>query len=873
MPGGELSINNTQAWNFGQEKSKSNVTTDPYTDMYSGKPQGYIQNSDLPPGVSFTGEISKVYSDIPPGMSSTPNGQDIYGAVFKATNNKPLSGFVETVYEVPFFNEAAKVVPGIMANQNDPVAAAGSLYEGFNRMITPYTTDKFGMWKGLGETRNFGNTIPGGDVIDFSKTVAVTIARRPADIALWYGAGEAFGLLEYGGKVLTAKAAMSNTPVISTLGRVASTPYAADLYTTVKLGTGGYFAAESVQSIYDQPTLTGKAELTGKTITQFVGFGLGMSNIILPEPNNIHAGKTFFGKVPAKSPLTQLTESTVVKLGQAELYIRGKSEEARLLGDAFAIHKATRNIQPYDITGKVDLWDLTDVPFEHRVEIDKKLVRVPHALYGSGVEAAQSLPIEKMPPGSIGITPSSDWDIMANEQQMLGELADIPGAFVHKIKVPSVNGGMEMRITGVDYGGYHFAADLHNIPLDFMKLPGETLPRVAGTYSPEYKDLLAFKYLADPFAINPKTWQVTKPGDAGYTDTKLYVHSDVQQYRLMDALRKNVLTADSTDPVTGRGVRVDKDTIHLMSRFEDSIQTERGRSVSIKKMAELNKAETRLGRMKDRVITYTPDKNIGRMEVRVGDLQTIASENLDYGLSISGKPLKTPKGLGDIQSLKDYPNTRTGTKTRVSNWLEKTGQTPGKSQRPKSLSDYTVNRGTTSDRVKAFLDKTEGKSAPTPPLKTITIRSPASPKNMFTLSGATLSGGLGRLPYTKTSPATKTTKSISPKTLKYPDFREKYGGITSPKITESSPKGRAYTGKSPFSAPSSSGRSELYTNYTRSPPSKIYSPLSFGSPLIMGGGGGGRGNNRGLTKWMNRNLVGAEFLLGSGKKSKKKLWF
>ena len=127
---------------------------------------------------------------------------------------------------------------------------------------------------------------------------------NPFDILgmLAFGAGVQYsmGLPPIG----IAKAATSNVPIISTLGRAGSTPLAADVGMLVKGGVGAFFVASAGMNVMDQPTTEGKIKTAAETGVQFGAFALGMSMVPEPmAPINPYKGKTFFTGERSFSPL------------------------------------------------------------------------------------------------------------------------------------------------------------------------------------------------------------------------------------------------------------------------------------------------------------------------------------------------------------------------------------------------------------------------------------------------------------------------------------------------------------------------------------------------------------------------------------------
>ena len=522
----------------------------------------------------------------------------------------------------------------------------GAVWESVNKETARYTTDVTGIGRYTGSIKVDESTTT-GKAISFGKQFYAEQTQYPVELMATFGAGKALTIGEAGLKHGVASAAMSNRPVVGAAGKWLSGVGVED---TVKIGKavfGGIIITDAVKNIIEQPTFEAKGGAAGRTVLQFAGFGAGaiksgiatqenpnrmsstltrFTNWVNVEPENVHAGKSFVTGKPSLGPLSSVWEAGTVGFGQVELAARGKVSEARALGQAYEVFTAVRGTQPYNAKAKVNLWDLQEVPWEHKVVLDKYLGEEPHSLFGSGVQQAQGVPIEKVPAGQLGITPSSDIDFFANPKRFMQKLGATEGAVVRDwqgYEVPGrtgkwvnkIEGGYEQVPSRVSYGGAEFAVDIHGIPLEYPKLPGEVAGRPAQTgYKQEWQDLVSFKVLGDPFAVTPRSWQLTQIKDKTGKVVQVYEHADVQRYRLMDAFRKNLMTADSKNPAVARGGRFEKDTVRLLSAFEDAIQTERlgqggfGKTTKLTdaRAKDLIKTEQRLNALKDIEIRYRP---------------------------------------------------------------------------------------------------------------------------------------------------------------------------------------------------------------------------------------------------------------------------
>ena len=562
------------------------------------------------------------------------------------------------------------------------------------------------------------------DALNFAKGIATNVIANPIDLPLFYGLGAGFKYAEGVGGLTVAKASMRTIPIISKIpvigtaveyaGRTASTPLAEDIFKTLKIGAGGYIVATGVNDIIQAPTYSEKGSMSAQLVKEFGMFGKGYSAVGMPEPVNTYASKTLFGQVEKAGPLTNIWEKGVVKLSQLELYARGQPESARALGEAAELTRGLRYNKPYNPNAEMNLWDNTEVTFEHKQVLDKLFADNPHSLYGSGVQVNQGVPLELMPKGSLGNVPGTDVDAFTNVKASMDYLSKIPGAVTKYSKTDPA------AITDVYYGGVRFSTDLHNIPLEFPRLPGEVLPRIGGgKYTPEWKDLIAFKILGDPFYAAPKPYDLTLKGNKDYLGNLNYEQNQMQTVRMMDAFRKNLPTATSTDPAIARGGRMEKDTVHMLSRFEDALQAEKLRGGLTKGRAkEIVKLESTLKSLKGREILYRPGVTEPLQTIKLGDTQLIAGENLEYGLTYKGD--KMPAKFSPSQSLKDIPYALKTTKMQTESYLSRTGEVAGKSRQLKSLADYPDTRAPQAERIKNILRKGE-------PVYTKTIHLKSSP--------------------------------------------------------------------------------------------------------------------------------------------------
>ena len=251
----------------------------------------------------------------------------------------------------------------------------GQAYEDLNKGLAPYTTDISGIGKTLSQTKDVQGYGVAGDVLNFAKGVYIGASQHPVDIAITFAGGEALSYGEGLTKMGVARAAESGLPVLGTLGRAASSPVAADVFGIGKTAIGAYIIGAAGLNILAQPTATGKGEATGRTAIQFAGFGAGMGNIAMPEPQNQYAGRGFFSGQPEIGPIEKLQF-------KAETTIRSYlTEQPGAYREVATMVIPGRTIEP-PIRAEPEFGSLTRSG-EYATEIKGTLMEQPHSVIGS----------------------------------------------------------------------------------------------------------------------------------------------------------------------------------------------------------------------------------------------------------------------------------------------------------------------------------------------------------------------------------------------------------------------------------------------------------------------------------------------------------
>jgi hypothetical protein len=658
-----------------------------------------------------------------------------------------------------------------------------------------------------------------------------------------------FSYTEAGGSALRGAAVRSELGVISTGGKLLSTPYGVDLVKTVwssgKVILGGLYAADSINKYNTAKTPEEKGRVIGD-VTYQVGLmkiGSDYFNPTFPAENNPSLSYTMKGEYKT-GPITKLNDAMIVKVAQGELLLRGKPAESKVLGDYFKAYSITRDIKPYNPEAKVNLWDLTDVPAEHADRLNMVLSKNPHALYGSGTMGAQGVPLELVPKTKLGITPSADADMFVNTKSFMGDLSNIEGAFT---KTKTIDATLlkpaETIITDVYYGGYRFSVDPHDIPANYPKLPGETLPREVGiSYEPEYVESIAFKLLGDPFARSPQSNQLTYHGELGKEGYQNFEQADVGRMRYMDAMRKDLFSA-TTEGSLGRGARYPKDVVRTSTSIEDAILTERLKGVTPKRELELKKAESYLSKAESYDIQYRQGEEI--RTGTIGDLKTIVGENLDYGMKMFGDEVTIPKTIV-AKSLNDYSYMKAPTSAKVEAFLTKIGERRGVSSKPRTLDSYGERKpSSSSEQAERFLKKkgesTIKQAGDIEPeySKTINVRSPESPVKSKIPN---IAAGVG-ISYALNNVKSISTKYSSNKSPVIPSAARPVSNYKDPLVSKPSYIKTSVISPNPFSpnVKSSNTKSPIISSAARpvsnykdpfvSKPSYIKTPVSSPNPF------------------------------------------
>jgi hypothetical protein len=198
---------------------------------------------------------------------------------------------------------------------NDIFTKVMAVNTDINRLYAPYSTDIVGIGRMVENIPSMQGTGIVPEIANTGKSYISELYQSPVTIAEMYGVGAAIGIGEGALMSLTAKSAESSLPVISQLGRAASTPLAADLFTVAKTAGFGYLMYGSVVNAASQPTAEKRGAAYADITAAIIG---GAGGYRTPnEPANYYAGREFFSGNLGMGPIEKLqffTESRVRSL-------------------------------------------------------------------------------------------------------------------------------------------------------------------------------------------------------------------------------------------------------------------------------------------------------------------------------------------------------------------------------------------------------------------------------------------------------------------------------------------------------------------------------------------------------------------------------
>jgi hypothetical protein len=449
----------------------------------------------------------------------------------------------------------------------------GQAYEGLNTGLAPYTTDIPGMGKSLSKTPDITDAGIPGEVVNFVKGTYIGATQHPVDIALAFAGGEALSFGEGLIKMGVAKAAMYEgaVPTISTVGRIASTPIAADIASIGKVALGGFILYESGVNIISQPTSAGKGEALGRTAIQFAGFGVGMNNVQMAEPNNYYSGRGFFSGKPEIGPIekAQFKLETTARSLSTE-YPSAYKEVSNIVLPGRTVEPMVKAEPDFSVLSKSG---------PYATEIKGVIVEQPHSVIGS------SSLMQQYPKGiaeSSGLRYGKDVDVLIESPSKA--LRDLSA----RTRLPEVDANTVM--------------DVHPIPANYPGLKPSVEPDLTAPESSMLTQMFGdpYRHLAFPRG----TSEVIKPGE-GYTGKLTYEAAQVQFGR-----KSAAVSAFIEEPIQ-KGYRGEKDIYDFITGYQAQKSSAIAQGVPESKFASSDKAMTSF---MERTFTYGTEKG-----QRIGD--------------------------------------------------------------------------------------------------------------------------------------------------------------------------------------------------------------------------------------------------------------
>lgn len=477
----------------------------------------------------------------------------------------------------------------------------GATYEGLNKVLAPATTDIMGQGRslqlapdvttGIGiQTKTHFVGITAGEA-NLAKGIVVGVSQHPLDIPLSYGGGKAIALGEGVLRLGVARAAMSQSPRISMVGRAFSSPVAGDVMKLAKVGIGSYIIYESGKHILGQPTAAGKGEALGRTAVQFTGFGVGYGSVPIREPVNEFTGRGFFSKKLEVSPLERLQF-------KAETTLRSLATENPAAYREVATIAASRARVTEPTIRKEPEFSILTRSGEYAVEIKGTLKEQPHSVIGSSATIQQYS------------------KAIAEESRLrIGKDVD---AFIESPKR-----GISTLTERARIGEEEAKAvlDLHPIPKNY---PGYKPSTELEIVEPESSTLTTI--FGDPYrkiATARGTSEIVKPGMKGYRGELAYESSQVQFGRKAAGAAVVI-----ESPIT-KGYRAEKDIYDFITTYEAQ------KRVAIEQGAQPDlfaKSDKAMASFMERTLTFGTEK--GQRELtpetmvtmKVRDIYTKMSE-------------------------------------------------------------------------------------------------------------------------------------------------------------------------------------------------------------------------------------------------------
>jgi hypothetical protein len=453
------------------------------------------------------------------------------------------------------------------------------------------------------------------------------------------GAGFAAG--EYGISRLIGGAAMSDIPVITTAGKLLSTPAASDVGNyIVKPALFGLMGYSTIENIVSQPT-------EGKQATALATSGLGLyggfkgyqwAETKLPSVTNDFKGVEYFSGKPNVGPIESKVMAT--KVTGLQTYLTARSlldptdittdgetappimDASKIYGDIYKMQKATRFVTP-ELMGEPNLGEAT-ISGKYAAPVKEVMHEQVSSLMGSTAVRGQYSP-EII--SESGLRVPKDFDILVQDTE----------AAIQSLS--SKTGISETQASGII--DVHPFSDYPNYPLEgavSKEAPSEQVDYLSGftrSFSDPYANIARPRATSEVIAAG-----VTK----GYTGDINYEQATAQVGRKAQGAGLGV-----TDPY-GRGYRFEKDVYDTLSLYQAQRLSAIKSGIEPSTFSESDKA---FADIMGRKITYGTEKGgaSGQRTVTrsVGDIYKEY-----YEQAVSGVKTSTPPQIKNVPSSSPF---------------------------------------------------------------------------------------------------------------------------------------------------------------------------------------------------------------------------
>jgi hypothetical protein len=468
------------------------------------------------------------------------------------------------------------------------------------------------------------------------------IRKNPLQDIVFLGIPGAMETVPYAGSSIRAAAATSKLPVVSTFGKLFSTPSGLDItrtaWTGAKVAVGGLFVKSSVENYQAAPTTEAKSRVVGSIAEQVTLMGIG-SKYFTPtyvEPNNPFLSKTMSGEF--KLPVTTKIHNAIITAIEAPFSSSPKSFKG--ISDVWRDVR-TQEPQPgivqTEVGGKLgyeglkgysapDLNKVSTIGPARSSAVTQGLLESDVVIKGSAVVRGQ---VSGMESGRIAARPSVDADVLSPDMNIMTNNLAKYGETTVGMDVKSPEAGypdiFKTKITQIEqpYTGEGESWIARYLGNPVRSIVGEKLPivdevHIAGkTYRGEIYKGLSEEQLNVQFSRKVQAWQEDlMPGNK-------------EQYRLI------------------------KDSFDAQAQARDIIYSNQAKSGI--KVGTPTKSLTKLDAMRDMTVDFNfiPDKDIPILGAKVGVRYTATKNYGELWDAFRNAPEKTQK----VFEFADKPDT------------------------------------------------------------------------------------------------------------------------------------------------------------------------------------------------------------------------